>query len=210
MSFKPKHLKQWTLPNSYIGETYPDYFRTGFGQSRDSDLLERCNFDAALEALGGETKRDVIVTRAGHWACGWVEEILVHKSAIAKLRIADELMSRYLDYPILDDDSFSELQLEERAETFAQFESDFIRELESVLGLTLADNEVNEAESIVHETYFDDCGYCGDEDAWVNSASLKRFLESYEGLDFKGPVATELRAKLGASLWESKLANAQA
>jgi hypothetical protein len=49
--FIPKYLQLWTRPDSYAGSQYPDYYRTGFGQSRDSELMERCNFSAALDKL---------------------------------------------------------------------------------------------------------------------------------------------------------------
>lgn len=42
-----KHIKRWTMPDSYFGETWPDYYSSGVGQSRDSDSLERSNFAEA-------------------------------------------------------------------------------------------------------------------------------------------------------------------
>ena len=52
--FTPENLKRWTRPSCYMGAEWPDYFSSGVGQSRDSDALERSNFDAMLKALGGE------------------------------------------------------------------------------------------------------------------------------------------------------------
>ena len=32
----PKHLKRWSMPPSYFGAVWPDYYSAGVGQSRDS------------------------------------------------------------------------------------------------------------------------------------------------------------------------------
>lgn len=197
--YKPKHLKPWTKPDHYMGEQYPDYYRSGFGQSRDSNLLERCNFAAALDALGGETPRGVIVTRASHWAVGWVESILIHKNAHAKLKIGDELRRKVEDYPILDESSFYELEREEQEETLKNNLSEFTEELEKVLGRPLkTQDEVAEAVDLVSDAYFEDCGYRGSDEAWVTDKALKRYIESYEGKSKTTPIHNELREKIGA------------
>ncbi len=67
-----ENLHRWTYPDSYMGETWYDYYRSGVGRSRDSGVLERANFDAMLEALNGESET-VIVVCENHWAVGWVE-----------------------------------------------------------------------------------------------------------------------------------------
>lgn len=196
--FVPKNLKPWSCPQNYCGSEYPDYYRTGFGQSRDSGLLERCNFSAALDRLGGETPRGVIVTRASHWACGWVESILVHKSAYAKLRTADGLRE-YVDetYPILDEDGYYELQNEEREETVQTYSAEFVTEIETLLGRKLeTQDEIAEVVDLIHDVYFDDCDYCGDENAWVRKSSVRRYLESYEGRHNAKPISVSLRKRL--------------
>lgn len=79
-------------------------------QTRDSDALARSNYRVALEILGGES--DTVEThRFGHWACGWLEIILVHPSRaedVAKTACA------LADYPVLSDEDFSELEWEEK------------------------------------------------------------------------------------------------
>lgn len=100
-----KNLAKWEYAENYCGEDYSDYF-VGPSRHRDSQPLEESNFEAALERLGGETKRNVIVARSSHWAVGWVEQILVHKSAKAKLKILAEIKRDLEEYPVLDDDDF--------------------------------------------------------------------------------------------------------
>lgn len=111
MSYEPKHLKRWTLPNYYVGKLWPNYYSSGFGRSRDSDYLEESNFVTALKAIGGESET-VTVVRESHWAVGWVEWIAIHQDDEAALRTADELRERYNDYPVLDENDFSEREWE--------------------------------------------------------------------------------------------------
>lgn len=136
-----KHIVRWTHPSHYSGAEYYEYYLSGFGQSRDSDILEQSNFAVALERLGGESKCDcddptecrceVIVARVGHWACGWVECILIHESATDKLEIADQLRVEYEAYPVLDEDDHSERESEYYAE-YAEQSKDSLAEALSV------------------------------------------------------------------------------
>ncbi len=48
----PEFLNRWTYPANYAGATWYDYFGSGCGRYRDSDALERANFQAMLVALG--------------------------------------------------------------------------------------------------------------------------------------------------------------
>jgi hypothetical protein len=43
----------------------------------------------------------------GHWAVGWIEYLTVPISAVS-VSILEELTERVEDYPVLDDDDFSE------------------------------------------------------------------------------------------------------
>jgi hypothetical protein len=106
------NLERWTMPDHYFGETWPDYFSAGVGQSRDSDALERSNFRSMLKAIGGESET-VIVVREGHWAVGWVEWIAIHESDTAALNKASEIKDALVDYPVIDEWDFGELEDEE-------------------------------------------------------------------------------------------------
>lgn len=106
-----KSVKRWTMPDHYAGAQWPEYFSSGFGQSRDSDCLEESNFATALEALGGESDT-VRVVRESHWAVGWVEWIAIHESNTAAIAKAQELCERYNQYPALNEDDWSEREQE--------------------------------------------------------------------------------------------------
>lgn len=113
--YQPTNLRKWTKPTCYAGASWPDYYSSGVGQSRDSDSLEQSNFTCMCEALGGESET-VIVVRESHWAVGWVEWIAIHESDAKALQIADEVQKRLEDYPVINEDHWSELEWNESAD----------------------------------------------------------------------------------------------
>lgn len=115
--YEPERLNRWTMPDCYFGEVWPAYYRSGCGRHRDSDALERSNFTCMLKALGGESET-VIVVRESHWAVGWVEWIAIHQDDEKALRIADEIAAKLKDYPVIDDDHFSDVEQEDAHETW--------------------------------------------------------------------------------------------
>jgi len=112
----PKHLKRWTMPDSYFGETWPNCYSAGVGQSRDSDCLEQSNFATMLALLGGESEI-VTVVRESHWAVGWIEWIAIEDDgtpeSCAALKEADEAMEALQNYPVLDEEDWSMREHEE-------------------------------------------------------------------------------------------------
>jgi hypothetical protein len=105
-------LTSWKKSENYMGEEYPDYYVLPFGHTRDSTLLEEANFQAALKELGGENAPGVLVPRAGHWAVGWVEPLLVKKDVKKTVEKAEELVDRFEQYPVLDDDLYYRMEYE--------------------------------------------------------------------------------------------------
>jgi hypothetical protein len=119
--FEPKHLKRWTMPSHYFGATWPNHYSAGVGQSRASDSLERSNFVCMLLALGGES--DVItVVRESHWLVGWVEWIAIEADGTPEsdkaLAIADDIKRRLEDYPVINEEHWSETETEDANETW--------------------------------------------------------------------------------------------
>lgn len=104
-------MEKWTRAPNYIGETYYEYFVV-LGKHRDSDTLTRSNFDVALEMLDGESET-VIIVRSSHWAVGWIEGLFVHENDKASLEIAEEIKESLSQYPVLDDEHWSNLQYDE-------------------------------------------------------------------------------------------------
>ena len=132
MMYAPSHLKLWTMPANYFGAVWPATYSAGLGQSRDSDTIERSNFACMLKALGGESDT-VQVVRERHWAVGWVEWIAIHQDNEAALKIADDVQERLADYPVVNEEHWSELEQEDANLTWQNCYSpqeriDYIRE----------------------------------------------------------------------------------
>jgi hypothetical protein len=121
MKTQIEHLKKWQMPLHYFGASWPDYYSSGVGRSRDSDTLERANFDAMLKALKecqapadwGHDFAPYQIVRESHWAVGWIEWIAIHESASEALAIADKLKGGLEDYPVIDEELFSQYETDE-------------------------------------------------------------------------------------------------
>ena len=129
--FTPTHLEPYKRPQYYAGQTFPDYY-TVYGVHRDSSALERSNMIVLCQRLGfseptrvpnwdeSEPDSPVILTRASHFAVGWIDTLRIHKDAYSQLAVADELIGKLQDYPVIDEDHWSELEYSEACEYWAQ------------------------------------------------------------------------------------------
>lgn len=135
-TYVPKHLKRWQLPQSYIGAHWPDYY-VFLGRHRDSDCLTNSNFECGLKAVQAVAGKEPIqgpvgtvlhdedgeaatvrVVSENHWAVGWVEWIAIHESDSAALECADQIMERLDDYPVVDEQDWSERESKEADEVW--------------------------------------------------------------------------------------------
>ena len=104
---------KWETPDSYAGfNPIGDYCVCS--KTRDSSLMEENNFDVfkrELETRHKVSKEYVYSWEASHWACGWVQYLMLKPSAPQELLdCAESLLADLADYPSLDDDSYSERQ----------------------------------------------------------------------------------------------------
>jgi len=105
-----KHPSSWDSSANFIGIEPGGY--SIYSKNRDSTLLETTNFDAVLRELGGETEY-VEVVRHRHWACGWIEYIIVDRNAPEKLLDTCVDICRALEnHPVLDEDTYTQAQWE--------------------------------------------------------------------------------------------------
>jgi len=107
----------WDSSSNYIGQSDFPGLVGWLTQNRDSDCLERSNFESALELLGGESET-VEVHRFGHWACGWWE-IIAFKLNTPAHEIALEIQDGLENYPVVDENHFSEKEWNEENEYWA-------------------------------------------------------------------------------------------
>ena len=107
---------KWSTPDSYLGHNpVGDYVI--YSRNRDSSILENTNYELILTQLQGEAEKypdidsPVYDFRASHWACGWVEYVIVDKDAPQSvLDLAEDILRGLADYPVVSDDIYSENQ----------------------------------------------------------------------------------------------------
>lgn len=105
-----------------------DWLVLPVGRNRDSGELDQSNFDTALKMLGGESDT-VEVHRFGHWACGWLEIIIVKPGSDAE-KVANEIESSLENYPVLDETDLSNREWEGYQEGWQNYaRRDFIKGL---------------------------------------------------------------------------------
>lgn len=88
----------------YHGDN-PDWFVVAT-KTRDANILTLANWDAFLQALDGT---DYEIESSSHWACGWIEYLIVKPDSEA-LRIADDIHEQLADYPVVDDELLSQYE----------------------------------------------------------------------------------------------------
>ena len=89
--------------------------------NRDADVLTESNFESAKRELdmADPDGSHHEVHRFGHWACGWFEIILVRPTANAALYRASQHVDALDNYPILDEDDYSDRQSQAADETWS-------------------------------------------------------------------------------------------
>lgn len=135
-------IRPWERPDSWAGKPWYGWF-VGLSQTRDSDTLTRSNFEVFLKALrelpevlvddtenaeqSYRTEREhwsetntVFVVQESHWLCGWIDWIAIHPKNEAAIKLADEMLCALSDYPVLDDEHWSELEMNEINEYWEQ------------------------------------------------------------------------------------------
>lgn len=119
-----EHLAEnvWKHPDCYGGFS-PSGDYIVLTRNRDSSLLSECNWDEACKSLnaqaydGGEeqfaTRPNVYHWRAGHWACGWVEYLMVRSDAVEETQNkAGEIVCSLAEHPILNESAFSDREFD--------------------------------------------------------------------------------------------------
>ena len=173
-------LKAWKRPDSYMGHQYWGYVGL-CGQSRDSDTVERSNFERIQEDAEKECgsreynwleeAMPVIETaHASHWAVGWVETLMVYWADVKALDFAASVRKALEGYPVYDDEHHSELAYEESEETYDNNADTFKGEVAKYLtGSDETDGfDPKQLDDVTHTLYRVDCGYGGEENAWVS------------------------------------------
>lgn len=130
-----EHLTPYTYPQNYVGESYYGTY-TIYGIHRESSLLEQSNFYvlyARLSEMITNMNLDenlLQITRANHFAFGWVDTLRLSMQAPDFLLIlADSLLGAIEQYPILSEDDYSQRQDAAIREYWQSLPDDFRRDL---------------------------------------------------------------------------------
>lgn len=97
---------------------------------RNSDCLVRSNFRCLIEALAGKEHKHagakgsseltefLAIEEASHWAVGWLQYLIINPADTVGIALAEKLLAEIEDYPVLNEEDFSELESEEANETW--------------------------------------------------------------------------------------------
>lgn len=117
MAYPRLKATAWTRPDSYFGHN-PEGDFVLYAKNRDSDVLTESNFDRIYEdmckaesRLPPDDDRESLVTKwsANHWACGWIEYLMLSKDAPDSLKeLAESVLKALENYPVYDENDFSE------------------------------------------------------------------------------------------------------
>lgn len=118
-------------PNfAYAGDLNPaEWAVMDVMRTRDSDALERSNFEVISgtldvrfghESADGEHP-DTHIVRFGHFACGWIAHIVINLSNRDLVAAAAEWESRIDDYPVADEDHWSNLQFDDAIDAWESY-----------------------------------------------------------------------------------------
>jgi hypothetical protein len=120
---------KWEHPSDYGGYS-PDGAYVLATQTRDSHTLERSNYVRIFEDLRACAEKydnpeweepSVYDFRAGHWAVGWVEYVIVKANAPTEvLELATEILDGLEDYGVYDEGHWSDLEFTKACDYWAR------------------------------------------------------------------------------------------
>lgn len=117
-----------------VDESRDSWLIAPVSNSRDADTLTRSNWRTVVADMeridpNGDTDDDAAsweIHRFGHWACGWVEILIVRpdtSAAAAALEWRDALEN----YPVASEEDFSQLESDDAAESWEEWGADDFR-----------------------------------------------------------------------------------
>jgi hypothetical protein len=109
---------------NFAGEVPSNNLLVLLSRNRDSELLTESNWHTVLKTLGGESD-SVQVIRHGHWACGWIEYLMIDSNDKEKIELAESIEKALEGYPVWDEEDFSNREYEAAA---SYWESESIAE----------------------------------------------------------------------------------
>lgn len=127
MTYIPENIQPWTAADpafggsgNYCGADLTDFYVAPVSVGRDtSDSVALSNWrviTAELEKLAQH--EDSGIHRFGHWAVGWYELFLIHRTDSTALECADQWAAALADYPVANEHDLSEQEMEAEQESW--------------------------------------------------------------------------------------------
>ena len=116
---------------NYAGPMLNDFYVAPCSINRDTQcVLTLCNWKLMCEKLDEYVKHEESgITRFGHWGNGWYELFLIHESDVEALVKAQEIADDLEQYPVLDEDKYSDMEYEAQAEEWERYYFDEFRKM---------------------------------------------------------------------------------
>ena len=111
----------------YIGTSFDDYYIL-YSRNRNSDTITESNWRSIIKYLDKQ-RAHYRIERFSHWLCGWIEQILILETDKVSVDIGNDITIQLRNYPIFDDDDYSELQVDKANILLDEIMAD-IRDLE--------------------------------------------------------------------------------
>jgi hypothetical protein len=114
-------MPKWSGQN-YIGAQFNDYYIV-CSHHRDSGILQESNFRVIKAYL---EKHNIVFkcVSFSHWVVGWIEEILVQEDNKESVEYGNYCVVQLEQYPIFDDNDFSNLESDKINELTEQIRND--------------------------------------------------------------------------------------
>lgn len=90
-------------------------WRVLISRNRDSDILGESNWHTVVKLIeAADPDGEHHETHSfGHWACGWIEILIIDPDHDAAMAVAGEIVCALAGYPVLDEEDYSEREAEE-------------------------------------------------------------------------------------------------
>lgn len=159
--------------------------RTGFSLTRDSDLVVESNWaQINLEIAENDS---FSVERSRHWAVGWIKELFVDTQDLAAVDLVMALHQRLEDYPLLDEEAYSELEWNDWLD---QFDSWGQSDLFAAIGWPDSDEIEDRMGEIMLEVWKDHRGYSFDDIVTKTRDAIMLEFPTCSGCDKRHPWET--------------------
>lgn len=107
-------LKAWKRQSNYMGKDWTGWLVAPCGRHRDSDSVERANWESQIERI--PESETVQIVRERHWAVGWVEWLAIRPEDRAVVEAAERIAEEIEGYPVLDDDRLARIEVEDETD----------------------------------------------------------------------------------------------